>query len=228
MITYCDELSVDQVEELDHCAGDVPVTLWTFQNTEAVKELKAEGRLEADAAFVFPDGERLPGKQRAFEWMRAQMRTRLNAPSAGLPVWGLVAYADVSHCKNKPKDVLLHLEVPRKRILPTFHRPWTEILDIMMQLDANEGRWPAEWPLVPPYIPEDEEDRDRSWFLAAPSDSPRPRRVQFDEGNCCASWNNIFDMSLARRPGFLWRPIRLQAVLPEIFWSDVRRAIPYP
>jgi hypothetical protein len=230
MITYCDELNVDRVEELDHCAREVPVTLWTLQNTEAVKKLKAEGHFEADAAFVFPDGETLPGKRRASEWMQAEMRTRLSTPSAGLPVWALVAYADVSHCKKKPKDILLRLEVPRKRILLTFHKPWTDILYIMMQLDANEGRWPTEWPLslVQPYIPDDEEDRDQSLFLAPPSDSPRPRRFQFDEGNCRASWNNIFDMSLARRPGFLWRPIVLQAVLPEIFWSDVRCAIPYP
>jgi hypothetical protein len=217
------------VEGFLSSADDAPITLWSMQQPGALEILRKTGRLAGNPVFAFaPDcaGKVPAGKKGAYTWMQQQMAKRVRHYQQELPIWALFSRPEHTNRRN---DKLLRIEVPKSRMLVSFYHPWEKLLGIMNRLEANNWVWPDIWPApLCPYLFVDEEDEEAQGFdsIGGRPRGERARRYHWDEGRCRASWERMFDLRLARRERFLWTPIYLQAMLPNVFLTDVKEELP--
>ena len=163
------------------------VRLWTVQHTDAVTQLlKGSVPLRGREEYAYSDCAQ--GKRSAYKWMVGQMNERLprQYQCHGLPVWTLPVQ---SPCLGD-KDQVLEIQVTRERVVFSFHSPWTRLLEIFSCMgEGDEERWPDIWS-TQPYLVAGASGVDQKNGDAGNIPS---------EAECRGSWEQIFDLTLARR-----------------------------
>ena len=222
--SFAGEETIEGIQKLINCSDDTFIEIWSMQHEAAIKHLRTRGSLTGDPKFVFPPTEGNLGKRSAYQWMQARMKDRLSEFQGELPIWGLLSRPQFS---NKKDDKLLRLEIPKSRMLVSFHKPWNDLRGIMARLEGCESSWPNNWvSYCYPYIYVDEVDEvdGESRFIDGDQDQTngaRPQRSNWDESKCRSSWERMFNLSLAKQAQLLWG-LRLQTMTPSILSSDVR------
>jgi hypothetical protein len=106
-------------------------------------------------------------------------------------------------------------------MLISFYLPWTE-LQLAFAYLWKAQTWPDQWlGDIRPYAAVDAADVWRNVFIGPHGQ----RRTEWDEAECRASWERMFDLTLANRENFLWGTT-LQAVVPYILKEDVKEMRP--
>jgi len=204
VLSMPDNPTVDDIGRLIGAPATALITLWTMQQPEAIQRLRNSGRLTVDPEFSFVKyGE--PGKRGAYAWMQEQMQKRLIVYNGELPVWALLSRPTET---SRAGDQLVRVQIRKDRMLVCFYRPWHRLLGIMGCLERNGGLWPPG---------------DPAYFAACNDDQRQPQPSEIE---CRASWEKMFNLSLARCLGFRWSPILLQAMLPTLAINDVREYMP--
>jgi hypothetical protein len=216
--------TAEDLQKLIDCSHDALVEIWSMQQADAVKQLRTEGSLTGNPDFAFSGAYDQPGKKPAYRWLQAQMKKRLVGYGGELPVWCLFVRPTSSKRKG---DRLLRLEIPKSRMLISFYKPWSELLCIMARLGEVESDWPANWGWCRPYIPIDKIDQQRIFKDQdrALRDADRARTFTWDEQECRASWERMFDLKLAAQTQSFWG-LQLQAMVPALLVSDVLDEMP--
>jgi len=217
---FSTEISVDEIERFLRSPGDTPIVAWSMQNTGAIELLKKNGHLTGDPKYMFVSAR--PGKRAAYEWMRQMMANRIDNYQQEWPVWCLPSRPQST---RNIDDKLMRLEIPKSKMLISFYQPWESLLGVMAFLETRNMQWPSQWlhfecdsPLFNPIV-------DDSWDDNWPNVIP----VTFDEKECRASWEQIFDLTLAGRKGFGWWGIpRLQAMVSEVTMPELMEILPIP
>jgi hypothetical protein len=203
-ISIPDNPTLVHIDELNNAPATTLVTLWTMQQPGAVQQLCDRGWYSPDPEFsLIKYGK--SGKRGAYEWMQEQMRQRLIGYNGELPIWMLLSRPTQI---SRAGDQLLRVEVPKERMLIGFYKPWEYLTQIMECLERSGNDWPPSSPT--PYFAASSDDERQ----------PVPCRVK-----CQASWEKMFDLTLARRPGFRWSHC-LQAMVPILYDYDVRECVP--
>jgi hypothetical protein len=222
MLEFSDKLSVSDVGRLFSHPDDGPVTVWSMQQPEAISRLEKDGVLTGSPEHAFAaeisTGEPKPGKRVAYAWMQDQLRKRMPDYHDELPIWVVLGRPSFT---GKENDRLLRIELPKSRILFSFHIPWAELLHSMAQLEKAKG-WPGHW-VFSPYVPSGIDDARRHIYLNGVDGATRSN---WDEDMCRASWERIFDLTLALRDDFLWSSRSIQGTIPRILRDDVKEILP--
>jgi hypothetical protein len=228
-LEFGDKLTVADIEQLISCPDDTLVVVWSVQHPGAITSLRSDGILTGDPRFAFaPDpatGKPRPGKRMGYAWIQEQMSKRMADYHYELPIWVLLTRP--THCTNG-NDQLLRIEIPKSRLLFSFHTPWMELLPVMARLEKSDG-WPEDWPLatyqdVPtnPYVPANADDARKNRYLNGVDGACR---TQWDEHVCRSSWERMFDLTLVRHENFLWKLV-VQGLVSKILVDDVRDILP--
>jgi hypothetical protein len=224
-LSFQGEISNSDIDRLIACPPDIPITLWTLQQPGAVDCLNRDGYLTVDPSFAFPgkENDRKGGKERAYDWMRGQIRQRkIDGYEDEFPIWAFLSRPEST---NRKDDVLLRFEITMKRFLISFYRPWEELLHVMDFLARHDCQWPENWsPFIRPYISVNPSDKNQNEFV----DYPNPERQSYwDKDKCMKSWEKMFQLECYNLHGFFWKPsiddhILLQAMVPILYRSGVQ------
>jgi hypothetical protein len=190
------------IAKLQSWPDENKVAAWTIQHKNVLNEL-LQGRFTANPQYV-------PAKrQSANDWMIGEMGRRGLAtssvvwvflsmpPAKDAPIWGA--------CSLGPDQKLLHLSIPKKRMLISFHWPW-----------ANE--FLHSYPRF--YLASNERERQKSEdciFQVPPA------------ADCQKSWQKLFDLNVIHEQEFTWSgpppsnedAFRLQATVPYLLRNDL-------
>ena len=185
-------VTLKYLRDLMSMARDARVTLWTLQQPGAVKHLTMKGYLTGRRKFAFAPAYNHPGKERAYAWLQSQMQVRLDCYCGELPIWALPSKPTQT---NRDDDILLRVEVPKRRILFSFYELWCRLL--------RGNSWE--------YFAIDVADREQN----------RPNNLCPPVHVCEKSWERMFELELGLRADLLWHPFNLQASLSKIWSRDV-------
>lgn len=135
-----------------------PVSLfqvWTIQTLSAWEQLKATGVLRADEQFIEPYFHP------AYDWLTAQMKTRMGLPPEGVtyPIWFWYQWENASrrrpdlrqagHLLRGERGVLLECRVSKDAVLLSDFGLWHYVLN-NWYLSASQGEQDAfEWDADP-------------------------------------------------------------------------------
>jgi hypothetical protein len=103
--------------------------------------------------------------------------------------------------------------------LVSFYLPWEALLKVMGFLESRTMQWPGHWLQIECDTP----NFNPINIATADDETPTPKPLTFDEKVCRLSWEQMFDLTLAKRDGFDWNwnsPF-LQATVPIIKRSDL-------
>jgi Domain of unknown function (DUF3841) len=115
-------ITSDYVGAVRSCPDERRITVWSIQHRLVVDQLQTTGRFETKAHFA------LSKPQVAYSWMIDQMRDRgLTVVKDRVPLWTFLSQppgrTDPTFVVGQD-DRLLRLEIPKGRMLISFHWPW--------------------------------------------------------------------------------------------------------
>lgn len=185
-----------------------PIDIWTIQSEAAVAVLKSGRDLIANDAAVFPvnsTSASCASKRHAYCWIRKQMMAdfaqRQQTYDGVWPIWAWVTVPQVS----KSDERVLHLHVPRRYILFSWHSLWERLLQCMLDIEYGGDITLG----CSAYFAIDQHDLDAT----CPNSRVPPADV------CKTSWPRMFCLGLGNSP--LYRNARiLQATIPRIYCSQ--------
>jgi hypothetical protein len=191
-------VTLADIEKLLGFPSEQLVPLWTIQHRCAVKTLRAGQYVSRRDYVRGKDQDDKCRKLRAYQWMADQMQRRgLPLEADAVPIWAFFSDPRGPCWQDRPDDKLLRIQIPKGRMLISFHKAW----DRFLKAGADPTR---------EYLKANDEDEKA--LQAANYKQPRPI-------DCENSWQKIFCLSLARSPGFLLG-LTLQAALPILYESD--------
>lgn len=159
--------------------------LWTIQTEEAWKTLKQRGRLKCRRSDA--DRDFLP----AYDWMAAQMRTRIGSPKSrriSVPIWAWCQYEGTKrkrpdlrasgHLPSGTRGYRIAFTIPDKQVVLSDFELWHYVLNY--------------W-----YLPYSQSDHDafykRHPGISLSSWSKPPPEKHVDEA-IHRSWSRVFDL----------------------------------
>jgi hypothetical protein len=188
----CPEITRSDLEGLLSKTPGEQVTLWSLQQPGAIKTLCNQRHLTGNPEYAHARGH--IGEERAYEWLDEQLSRRLESYDGKLPpVWAFPARP--THT-DRQDDLLLRIEVPKRRVVFLFYDLWERLLQDMHSC-------------LPMYF-----SISRDKFVRSYSECEKKR-----------SWERMFDLELGRRSDLCWRPYCIQACLASIGIQEVKEKL---
>jgi hypothetical protein len=210
---YQKKMTAEDILGLHAASDDTSVVVWSMQQPGAIDRLMQEGKLSGDPRFAFVD-ETHNWKRFGYVWMQEQMARRITGYKQELPIWALLVPPSFSDREN---DTLLRIEIPKSRMLISFYLPWTELEPAFAYL-WNMQEWRDHWvTIIHPYAAVDATDLQKNVFVGPHGQ----RRTEWNEVECRASWERMFDLTFINREDFRWG-LTLQTMIPYVLSDDVK------
>lgn len=222
-LTLSEPIDVSDIEVLLSCDPNQSITLWSLQQAGFIEELKERGRLTGNPKYAYSEIFVSPGKKGAYEWLQGYLANAVPGYDGALVVW---ASPFKPNTTTRRGDRIIRLNVKRSRLIFTWYSPWVELLELMRTSPAG---------FLPSHARAEAFEHERAAREAVEQGFPEPRALNVvaahlpSRSEVLVTMPRMFDLTLARQPGFLWmdgqgsgQPPVLQALLLEVFWSDIQ------
>jgi hypothetical protein len=202
-LEFSEPVDLTDIEAIIDADDDQPITLWTMQQPGFLVSLGKEEVLTGNEDYAFGSFD-APGKRGAYRWLQQQLADRVPGYGGRLPVWTLLTKPSFT---LRSGDKLLRLRVDRARATFIWYKPWLSLLAFM--------RTPERGVLLSDALnyafQQERDEREANLHVMPP------------RAEILALMPRMFDLWLAREPGFLWmvEGTVLQAVVEEIAFEDV-------